>query len=426
MRNALRGVHWARGRKSRTFVINRRGLLELHVFESLTALTGNGVGGGSLIYGDIQSQPDDSYFDFFPLEITAQEMRPYYARVRAMLAPSPFPVLPARSAILRRVADGQGWNTMQAELAVAWSREPSHPQSTSYLLGSEHQGKRSMDKTYIPLAVRTGAEVRALCEVDRIERATRHYRVQWVDHERGTRNVVESPIIILAAGTLGTLRLMFRARDVHRTLSLPPALGRHFSTGGDAAVTLYECDGADDSAYGPSPASGVAVERHGKHSLFIVESGLPADSMPLPAAVRRRLRRSVGLAGMGRDSSTGVVTFDGAELRTGTGRSLDGPFFDDLEAALATIAEAYHPKKMTFDRGTHARLTTVHPMGGASISHAPDGGVVDHTGEVFGNTGLYVADASAFPHAPGWPPSMTIASLAERQAELIVGRFGRP
>ena len=62
---------------------------------------------------------------------------------------------------------------------------------------------------------------------------------------------------------------------------------------------------------------------------------------------------------------------------------------------------------------------TAHPMGGAAIADTPDDGVVDHRGEVFGYPGLYVADGAAYPAPPGLPPSLTIAALAERQAELI-------
>lgn len=50
----------------------------------------------------------------------------------------------------------------------------------------------------------------------------------------------------------------------------------------------------------------------------------------------------------------------------------------------------------------------------------PDDGVVDHTGQVFGSPGLYVADGALYPMAPGIPPSMTIAALAERQAKLLL------
>ena len=57
--------------------------------------------------------------------------------------------------------------------------------------------------------------------------------------------------------------------------------------------------------------------------------------------------------------------------------------------------------------------------GGACLASGPDKGVVDHTGQVFGNPGLYVADASVLPRAPGLPPAMTIAALSERQAVLL-------
>jgi cholesterol oxidase len=49
----------------------------------------------------------------------------------------------------------------------------------------------------------------------------------------------------------------------------------------------------------------------------------------------------------------------------------------------------------------------------------PGNGVVDHTGQVFGYPGLYVADGSIIPKAIGRNPSKTIAALAERIAEFI-------
>ncbi|MDQ4130203.1 MAG: GMC family oxidoreductase [Actinomycetota bacterium] len=64
-------------------------------------------------------------------------------------------------------------------------------------------------------------------------------------------------------------------------------------------------------------------------------------------------------------------------------------------------------------------LVSVHPLGGVRIGRTADEGVVDHTGQVFGHPRLYVADGSLYPRAPGIPPSMTIAALAERQAELL-------
>ena len=70
-------------------------------------------------------------------------------------------------------------------------------------------------------------------------------------------------------------------------------------------------------------------------------------------------------------------------------------------------------------------VNTAHPLGGAAVADTPSAGVVDHRGEVFGHPGLYVADGAAYPAPPGVPPSLTIAALAERQAELLIAEAGR-
>lgn len=284
-------------------------------------------------------------------------------------------------------------------------------------------GKRSLDRTYLPQAIGDGAQVRSLSEVIALERGAAGYRVHWVDHAVRRRYWADAPLVVVAAGTLGTLRLLFAARDRDRSLWLPPALGRRFSVGADMMTFVDDSPDAGESSYGPCPGAGMLVAEDGEHRFLVAEMGVPADALPLPNAVRRRLQRSVVLAGMGRDASTGVIQFDGRELRTATDRSLDPELFGQLEAAMTQIAEGYRPRRIrpSVDPKT-GQLVTVHPFGGASIGDGPEEGVVDHTGQVFGNPGLYVADGSLFPRAPGLPPAMTIAALAERQAALISER----
>jgi cholesterol oxidase len=71
-------------------------------------------------------------------------------------------------------------------------------------------------------------------------------------------------------------------------------------------------------------------------------------------------------------------------------------------------------------------LLSVHPLGGVAVAESPEDGVVDHTGQVFGHPGLFVADGSLYPEAPGIPPSMTIAALAERQSSFIAESAAEP
>jgi choline dehydrogenase-like flavoprotein len=68
----------------------------------------------------------------------------------------------------------------------------------------------------------------------------------------------------------------------------------------------------------------------------------------------------------------------------------------------------------------------VHPLGGARMATGVEGGVVDPNGRVFDprgglHDGLRIADASIFAGSIGVPPSLTVAALAERIADDMIG-----
>lgn len=425
-RKILRGLRWDRGARGRNFLLNRDGLLELHVFDRFVALTASGVGGGSLVYSDLMVEPDATFFKYFPAEISAEEMAPFYERVRQTLHPSPLPDRPPRTAVFERAVRSAGMPAARyPDLAVAWpSADDMNRKASSSIFGCEYPGKRSMDRTYVPLALSHGADVRSLCEVVVIERLRRGYRVRWLDHQARTNAHADAQVVVLAAGTFGSLRLLYSARQAH-ALEMPPALGRHFSLGGDMMASVAGFPGAGESEFGPCVGAAVFVERHGEHRFLICEGGSSVDALPIPAPLRLRMSKSVGLAAMGRDASTGTMGFDGRELRTNAGRSMDPDLYAEVQHAMSSIVDGYDARDVSINPPGGAKsnlVMTVHPMGGASIGETEHEGVVDHAGQVFGNPGLYVADASTFPHAPGIPPSMTIAALAERQAVLIAQR----
>jgi hypothetical protein len=63
--------------------------------------------------------------------------------------------------------------------------------------------------------------------------------------------------VVLAAGTCGTLRLLFSARD--RSLRLPPTLGPRFSVGGDVMTLIDDSPNVEESPYGPCPRAAQLV-----------------------------------------------------------------------------------------------------------------------------------------------------------------------
>jgi cholesterol oxidase len=126
--------------------------------------------------------------------------------------------------------------------------------------------------------------------------------------------------------------------------------------------------------------------------------------MPMPSALRRKLRRGVLLLAMGADSADGRVKLRRGRLLVRYDRDAS-PVYARAQALFRRIADASQ-KRVRARR----RPLTVHPLGGAVLGERETEGVVDARGEVHGYPGLFVVDAAALPAAPGGPPSMTIAA----------------
>jgi len=68
--------------------------------------------------------------------------------------------------------------------------------------------------------------------------------------------------------------------------------------------------------------------------------------------------------------------------------------------------------------------TTAHILGGATIGHGPEDGVVDSRQRVFGYENLMVCDGAAIPANVGVNPSLTITALAENAIGQIPPKDG--
>jgi cholesterol oxidase len=428
----LRNIRKAAKGKRKEWMLFHDGLLELHAFDQLTALTSSGVGGGSHIYTSILEKPSPDFYDFYPSEISADEMDPYFEKVRNMMRPSPIPDKPEKNRVFESAVREAGLPPPEyPDLAVAWGEDPEKPEriinaagvsqfSSTYrsdvFVGCEDGSKTTLDLTYIPTAEQHGAEVLPLCEVYALDKTENGYQVNYFDYRIKKPTTVVAPRLILAAGCLNTLRLLFAARDKNHALpNISARLGQGFSPNGDLSAFLWRSKVLQDSSFGTPFNAYTRKVENGAYRFLVGEVGLPVQDLPVIWPLSRWLRRSTYLFAMGRDASNGVVGFDGKGLVTDIGRSMDADYFRKAKDAIATIAHAYHPKKIVNDSG----IFTVHPMGGCGIGNNARDGVTDHKGQVFGYKDLYVADGSLYPRSPGIAPSMTIAAFAERQAALI-------
>ncbi len=110
--------------------------------------------------------------------------------------------------------------------------------------------------------------------------------------------------------------------------------------------------------------------------------------------------------------------------------------FEEIRDGMNELAKEIEPGSeaqaptWNFDSPRESSLILLHPLGGCIMGHDADGGVVNSYGQVFNNNpskrdevypNFYVMDGSIVPSALGVNSSLTIAALAFRCAENMVG-----
>ena len=460
------------------------GFLDYRVFGRIDVIQGAGVGGGSLHYFNVQMRAPAAIFERpdWPAAITRATLDPYYARVEEVTRPAPLVApagerTPARTQAFLDAARRAGYDPYLVPIAVHTAEAAVHPISglrqepctmtADCLLGCKPRAKNSLDLNYLPLGERHGLEIRPLHQAERIEPLGDDgyaVTVQQLDPTRPgafERTRVEARQLVLSAGALGSTELLLRARDVYRSLpDLPGALGRRWSGNGDMLfAATKECDEIIDSSYGPSITAGAYVQPAGSRHLILVEdlafppalTSLFDGTLPIPSRVRSLAHAAGGYVraareggsfparslfrgsfvprvlpylGMGTDAGDGRLRIDQrGRLRLDWNPAGSAAMYGEMEAALRKLSGALggdFVRSMPWRR-PFRRLLTAHPLGGCVMSDAPARGVVNDRGQVWGHPGLFVADSSILPGAIAANPSLTIAALAERVAEGMVG-----
>ncbi len=316
---------------------------------------------------------------------------------------------------------------------------------------------------YLPRALSAGARVACDLRADRIEIAERgtpaprkRIHCTALDPRTGmarARVMIEAPVVVLAAGAIGTPALLLRSglggAGVGRWLRLHPTsavMGTfdHAVYGGTGIPLSVVCD------------EFVRRDPHG-HGFWIeappLSPALAAVSVPGYGAPHAQL-----MSGFPRLSGTIVLVRDGAAGTPG-GRvrvRADGTprisyemsvpdrrhLLDGLAAAARIVLaagarEAYTlhtPRNVVRDRADVARIPelpsaanqlavfSAHVMGSCRVGTHPSSSGCGPTGEVHGAAAVYVTDGSLMPTAPGVNPQATIMALATQVASGITRR----
>ncbi|NGP54112.1 GMC oxidoreductase [Thioalkalivibrio sp. XN8] len=438
----LRAVH-GRWLPRQGLGLSRYGLFELHAAGDVTTLCASSVGGGSHVYTALNDRPRvPDYWDGHHPEVSNAALEPHYQRVMEEMGGRPprledaipnltaqryreSPLFDATETLERPRHAVQFPATPGTSREIEWGegiRRREADWKDGGLLGSRFGTKTTLDFAYLAPAMRRGLRVLDLHEAISVHRCRQTHAARYCVQTRNLYTGRIEPLyaehVMLAAGTMNTLRLLLSSRDEARGLDGMPALGQRFGTNGDAVGWWSIQDPEADFSRG-LPCHGVMAPREGRREddPLLIEVGLVGIAgMPLPAPLKRKLRRSVMLLAMGADRADGRARLERGRLRVRYDRDAS-PVFGRAEALFKQVGEL-SGRKVRVRR----KPFTVHPLGGAVLGATETDGVVDAAGEVHGFPGLFVVDAAALPAAPGGPPSMTIAAWSSWVAARFLER----
>lgn len=404
---------------------------KLGVGNTIGALNGAGVGGTSLVYGGITSQPTEKLFhQVFPRSIKYSEMNSiYYPRVRSILKATVIPddILQSpyylSSRIFLEQAAKAGLKASKIPIAFDWDivrqeisgqKKPSII-SGQYYYGAESGAKNSVDRNYLKMAEETGyVEIRPLHIVTEINefRNGLYQVVCGQINEQGEvlaqRNFI-CRYLFLAAGSIGTTELLLRAREKRTLRRLSYRVGFGWGTNADSITTVISNRQTNPTLGTPGV---VAIEHLDNPIAPVLLEPFPIPSVPQGAAV---------ILGQGITKPEGYFTYKSATKSTELFWPATSPNNQKLAKAIQYTYKLLTEANGTSLAGPTDFSSTGHPLGGALMEQ-----VCDTYGQVFGYRNMFIVDGSMIPASTACAnPSLTIAALAERSMDRFLNHIGR-
>ena len=456
------------------------GLYYLSVGKGLTVFGSSGLGGGSLINAGVALRPDLGRLRKagWPEAVVGDGfLLTGLARAEAMLgiAPVPAPERFAKFGGMCRAAEASGRSVQLPPMTISHRPGPNAAGVMQYACrhcgdcwsGCNVGAKNTVGITYIADAVDHGAAVFCESRAQSISKTQSGWEIVVQDLSKvNASRRMQAPLVVLAAGTLGSTELLLRAQQ--RGLELSTKLGEKFSANGDDLVFADKLDqpvNAIATGFPSQAPRGTAPV--GPHSMALIDLGdehgpiwvhdgtmlaLMAALAPLENLLKLKVWNALrllkeGIYGdeMSRSQILYVVAHDDASGRLRLQNNhvvVDWPGYSDapervraeqkVKALIENMGGVFigNPFAMTAFGGNRI---IAHPLGGCAMGETVDNGVVAPDGRVFDPTkgpkgvhdGLYVCDGAAVPSAIGVSPLLTITALAERAMILAAEQLQR-
>jgi len=459
--------------------LGMKGIFRLTTFKDVSVVSGCGVGGGSLGYACTLYVPPKQFFEdrhWSEMQDWQSALAPHYAEARRMLGVVENPHEDPADQLLRELGEELGVGDTYKHTPVGiYFGEPGEkvadpffggegPERTGChlcgrcMVGCVHGAKNTLVKNYLYFAEKRGARVmpeRTVVDIRPIGApdGSEGYEVESVRSGawlRKERTVQRARGVVVAAGPLGTNKLLQRCRLEGSLPRISARLGEQVRTNSESILTVtVPEDYSDDlirrvaitSSIYPDPHTHIETVTYGDDgdSMRMLYTLLTGDGtrvtrpLKLLSQILRHPRRLAHVLFAKHWSRRTIIilvmqTLDNAIAL----RPRKGPFGSfwlqteqDPERPNPTFIPVANKAAEWFAKRTGGIAqsalteamfnipTTAHILGGAVIGADPAQGVVDARQRVFGYESLLVCDGSAIPANVGVNPSLTITALAE-------------
>jgi cholesterol oxidase len=451
------------------------GMQRITWLKDVVILSGSGVGGGSLVYANTLYTPLPPFFaDAQWAHITdwSSELAPHYDQAQRMLGVVENPTMTPSDQVFQKVATDMGVGDTFHRTPVgvffgepgtevddpffggAGPRRTGCTQCGNCMIGCTVGAKNRLDTNYLYLAEKLGAVVEPLTTVTAIREEGDHWVVETVPTgKKGPVTRRTAAQVVMAAGTLGTQRLLHEMRDTGVLPKISAALGLKTRTNSEALLGAqrekvpaapFNTGVAITSSFHPDEVTHVEPVRYGKGSnamgmlstILVDGGGIPRPLKFLLQVLRHPyvFLRSLSVRNWSEKTIIILVmqTLDNSisVRRNRRGRLTSGPGHGAPNPTWIPVAHDAARRIATeiggFPGGTVGDIAnvpmTAHILGGCVISDSPATGVIDPYHRVHGYPTLHVVDGAAISANLGVNPSLTITAQAERAMSLWPNR----
>mgnify|MGYP000146132885 CR=1 FL=1 len=456
------------------------GIQRIDLLKNVLVMSGAGVGGGSLVYANTLYRPPAEFYrtgSWVGLEDWESVLAPHYAEAERMLGVTKNPFFSPADLMLKRSADrlGFGDSFQMAPLGITFANEGQTPGESvgdpyfnglgpdrkscincgECMTGCRHGAKNTLVKNYLYLAEQAtdgkpAAQVWPLTKVLEIRDLPEGgFELPLAKVAKGGRGgTIRVPQVIVAAGALGSAKLLQKSRAAGYLGGMSDKLGELSRTNSESLLGVVARGNQNDFTQGSAitssvfPTSDTHIEpvRYGRGSGFMgllqsvlasSKSGKSPNFGRLILATLKNLHRLpsfynlrtwpertlILLVMQARDNSLSTYLkrgLFGRKLTSKQGYGEENPSWvaKGHEVARDIAADIDGTPGAVIGEPFGIPLTA-HFLGGAVIAADAGGGVVDKHLRVFGVPGMSILDGSTISANPGVNPSLTIAAQAE-------------